>query len=293
MALVKPPLKVIGGITFRAFRAQKFAEIVFCAVDGNEQVRGYGALLMNHLKDYVIADLGVDYFLTYADNFAIGYFKKQGFTTDITMEKRLWMGYIKDYEGGTLMQWTVIPKVVYLKAGQIIEAQRKAIRDKIRATASEPLVVSGKRAFPDESVTSISAEEIPGMAEMGWTKEMLKRLGENKSAKIHGPLYGPLKIVVEEMKTNPNAWPFVEPVSGVPDYYTIIKEPMDVSTLATCVENDEYQTVEAFVKDASKIFHNCKIYNEEGTLYVKTAIKFEKWFKERIRTLKSELLYIV
>jgi len=28
----------------------------------------------------------------------------QGFTTEITLEKPIWMGYIKDYEGGTLMQ---------------------------------------------------------------------------------------------------------------------------------------------------------------------------------------------
>ncbi|ORY51599.1 acyl-CoA N-acyltransferase [Rhizoclosmatium globosum] len=290
MALIKPPLKVVAGITYRAFLDRRFAEIVFCAVSSTEQVRGYGALLMNHVKDYVISALGVQYFLTYADNFAIGYFKKQGFTTDITLDKSVWVGYIKDYEGGTLMQWTVIPKVVYLRASDIIEAQRKAVRDKIRATAEqEPRTHSGERAFGDQ--VSIPAENIPGMAEIGWTQDMLRRLGENKAAKMHGPLYGPLKIVVEEMRQNANAWPFVEPVSGVADYYDIIKEPMDISTLGALVENDEYQTVDHFVKDASKIFHNCKIYNEEGTNYVKCAIKLEKWFKERIKTLKADLLY--
>lgn len=41
------------------------------------------------------------HFLTYADNYAVGYFQKQGFTKEITLDKSLWMGYIKDYEGGT------------------------------------------------------------------------------------------------------------------------------------------------------------------------------------------------
>ncbi|KAJ3247970.1 histone acetyltransferase [Chytriomyces hyalinus] len=316
MALVKPPLKVLAGITYRLFGpGRKMAEIVFCAVSSTEQVRGYGARLMSHVKDYVVSQLGIEYFLTYADNFAIGYFKKQGFTTEITLDKKEWMGYIKDYEGGTLMQafirislsmsififaadklcefqWTVVPKVVYLKAPEIIEAQRKAIRDKIRATASEAKVYSGKALFPP-GVTSVPIQTIPGLAEIGWTPEMLKRLGENKPTKIHGPLYGPLKIVVEEMRTNANAWPFVEPVSGVPDYYEIIKEPMDISTLGSCVENDDYATIDHFVKDASKIFHNCRIYNEEGTNYVKCANKLEKWFKERIKTLRAELhIYI-
>ncbi|KAJ3030622.1 UNVERIFIED_CONTAM: histone acetyltransferase [Siphonaria sp. JEL0065] len=295
MALVKTghtPAKVVAGISYRPFLDRRFAEIVFCAVSSTEQVRGYGARLMSHTKDHVVSVLGIQYFLTYADNFAIGYFKKQGFTTDITLDKSVWMGYIKDYEGGTLMQWTVIPKVEYLRAGEIIEVQRKAVRDRIRATASEAKIHSGAAAFQNGAVTAIAAEDIPGMEEIGWTREMLKRLGENKVAKMHSQLYGPLKIVVEEMRTNANAWPFVEPVSGVADYYDIIKEPMDISTLATNVENDMYPTVDAFVKDANKIFHNCKIYNEDGTNYVKCAIKLEKWLKERVKTLKADLLYI-
>lgn len=40
--------------------------------------QGYGSHLMNHLKDHVRrAHPGVEHFLTYADNYAIGYFKKQ------------------------------------------------------------------------------------------------------------------------------------------------------------------------------------------------------------------------
>lgn len=59
---------------------------------------------MSHLKDHVKSALDVEHFLTYADNYAIGYFKKQGFTTDITLDRSVWVGYIKDYEGGTIMQ---------------------------------------------------------------------------------------------------------------------------------------------------------------------------------------------
>jgi histone acetyltransferase len=38
--------------------------------------QGYGTHLMNHLKAYTVGK-GVHHFLTYADNFATGYFKKQ------------------------------------------------------------------------------------------------------------------------------------------------------------------------------------------------------------------------
>jgi histone acetyltransferase len=67
MAIVKHPLEVVGyvkvsscigisadilarGITYRPFKGRKFAEIVFCAISSDQQVKGYGAHLMSHLK---------------------------------------------------------------------------------------------------------------------------------------------------------------------------------------------------------------------------------------------------
>ncbi len=53
----------------------------------------------------------VEYLLTYADNFAIGYFKKQGFSKEIRMPPERWKGFIKDYDGGTLMECFIHPKI--------------------------------------------------------------------------------------------------------------------------------------------------------------------------------------
>jgi histone acetyltransferase len=35
---------------------QRFGEIAFCAISGSEQVKGYGTLLLNHLKTHVQKD---------------------------------------------------------------------------------------------------------------------------------------------------------------------------------------------------------------------------------------------
>jgi histone acetyltransferase len=67
---------VIGGICFRPHLKQQFAEITFCAVTANEQVKGYGTRAMAHLKK-VAKEKALSHLLTYADNYAIGYFKKQ------------------------------------------------------------------------------------------------------------------------------------------------------------------------------------------------------------------------
>ena len=74
-----------------------------CAITATEQVKGYGTRLMNHLKEHVKTE-DIHYFLTYADNYAIGYFKKQGFSKQISQPRDRWFGFIKDYDGGTLME---------------------------------------------------------------------------------------------------------------------------------------------------------------------------------------------
>ena len=48
------------------------AEIAFLAVTATEQVRGFGTRLMNIYKD-LMRKKGIQYLLTYADNYAIGY----------------------------------------------------------------------------------------------------------------------------------------------------------------------------------------------------------------------------
>lgn len=129
LALIKKN-RPIGGICFRTFASQGFTEIVFCAVTGNEQVKGYGTHLMNHLKDYSTQQ-GIKHFLTYADEFAIGYFKKQGFSKDIKVARPVYAGYIKEYEGATLMHCELHPSIVYTQFSSVLRKQKEIIKELI------------------------------------------------------------------------------------------------------------------------------------------------------------------
>jgi N-acetylglutamate synthase-like GNAT family acetyltransferase len=163
MCLVRKPGTVLGGICYKPFFERKFAEIVFCAITGTEQVKGYGSHLMNHLKDHVRSTGDLRYFLTYADNYAIGYFRKQGFTTDVTLDKAIWMGYIKDYEGGTIMQCTMVPKVKYLDVYKILSLQKHALYEKIFFTSKSNFVYPGLTAFAENEGNAIDPMSIPGV----------------------------------------------------------------------------------------------------------------------------------
>ncbi|WFD44798.1 histone acetyltransferase [Malassezia psittaci] len=258
MAIVKRGLQVVGGITYRPFPHREFAEIVFCAIASTEQVKGYGSHLMNHLKDHVKNVSPVRHFLTYADNYAIGYFKKQGFTKEITLPRSVWVGYIKDYEGGTLMQCTMLPRIRYLEVQDFLTSQRRLLQSKIRSFSKSHIVYPGLDVFKKpKSKTAQSSDhfelvvqpnEVAGLRDTGWTPEMDELSRRSK----RGPQFTTMRHILVELNGHASAWPFVVPVNAndVPDYYTVIKNPMDLSTMEAKLENNQYETVEDMVNDA-------------------------------------------
>jgi len=282
MAIVKKPLEVVGGITYRPFKGRHFAEIVFCAISSDQQVKGYGAHLMSHLKDYVKATSDVMHFLTYADNYAIGYFKKQGFTKDITLDRQKWMGYIKDYEGGTIMQCSMIPRIRYLEAARMLARQKEAVHAKIRANSKSHIVHLPPKAFRN-GPTKIDPSSISAIKEAGWSPEMDELARQPK----HGPHYAQLLHLLNEMQNHQSAWPFQKPVNPeeVPDYYNVITEAMDLETMEKRLDEDAYGTPEEFIRDAKLIFNNCRRYNNETTSYWKNANKLEKFMNSKLREI--------
>ncbi|PWN46396.1 Bromodomain-domain-containing protein [Ceraceosorus guamensis] len=318
MAIVKRGLQVVGGITYRPFEQKRFAEIVFCAISSTEQVKGYGNHLMNHVKDYVKDSSEVMHFLTYADNYAIGYFKKQGFTKEITLPRSQWVGYIKDYEGGTLMQCSMVPRVRYLGVTDLLAQQRRMILQKIRQISRSHIVHKGLDVFRkkhDEDLSKREAEEssededvplansnhastsspsasskrkkfavdpaeVPGLKESAWTPEM----DEISRRPKRGPHHALMRHVLVELNNHHAAWPFTAPVdaASVHDYYSVIKQPMDLSTMETKLENNAYATVEDLTADFRLVAANCRQYNGPSNSYTKLVNTLEKHFDREI-----------
>uniref|UniRef100_A0A8C7PDW2 histone acetyltransferase n=1 Tax=Oncorhynchus mykiss TaxID=8022 RepID=A0A8C7PDW2_ONCMY len=271
--------RVIGGICFRMFPSQSFTEIVFCAVTSNEQVKGYGTHLMNHLKEYHIKH-DILNFLTYADEYAIGYFKKQGFSKDIKVPMAKYLGYIKDYEGATLMGCELNPSIPYTEFSVIIKKQKEIIKKLIeRKQAQIRKVYPGLSCFK-EGVRQIPIESIPGIRETGW-----KPVGKGKELKDPDQLYSTLKTILQHVKSHQNAWPFMEPVkkTEAPGYYQVIRFPMDLKTMSERLKSRYYTTRKLFMADMQRIFTNCREYNPPESEYYKCANLLEKFFYTKIK----------
>ncbi|WAQ83038.1 hypothetical protein PtA15_3A404 [Puccinia triticina] len=281
LAIVKRGLDVVGGITYRAFESRGFAEIVFCAIRASEQVKGYGSHLMNHLKDHVKQSTTCMHFLTYADNYAIGYFKKQGFSKDVILDKSVWMGYIKDYEGATVMHCAMLPRIKYLEASIILEKQKQAIMSKIKLISQSHVVHKGLDVFRQPRVQPVNPADVPGLKEIGWNPELDQLTRKPQRLACHNIIHH----LLTSLQSHPSAWPFTKPINKdeVTDYYAVIKTPMDLETIEVKLENNLYLGLDQFLADCKLIFENCRTYNPEGSNYVKNANRLEKFLKDRVK----------
>ncbi|XP_022667321.1 histone acetyltransferase KAT2A-like isoform X2 [Varroa jacobsoni] len=269
LALIKDN-NVIGGICFRMFPSQGFTEIVFCAVTSSEQVKGYGTHLMNHLKDYHVKH-NINYFLTYADEFATGYFKKQGFSKEISLAKSAYLGYIKDYEGATLMECALDPRIVYTEFTHVIRQQKLMVKALIAQQQKTVRSYPGLTCFKD-GVKHIPVEQISGLCEAGW-KPPEGFFAENVDSQ--------LRSILNHMKAYPAAWPFLKPVEKheAPDYHEYIKYPMDLRTINERLKNKYYLNKRIFYADMMRIFDNCRTYNSPETEYYRCANSCERFFQ--------------
>lgn len=93
-----------------------------------------------------------------------------------------------------------------------------------------------------------------------------------------------LTKVFEGMENYNQAAEFLAPVDYValnlPDYPTIIKNPMDLGTAKNKLLKGEYDTFEDLLKDIDLIWTNCRTYNLPGSEIVKMANHCEKNFKK-------------
>jgi len=286
---------VIGGITYRPFWRQAMGEIAFCAVSANEQVKGYGTRLMNHLKEYVCDKEAMTHLITFADNNAVGYFQKQGFTKDVMMEREKWVGYIKEYDGGTIMECHLSAQVSYTEFPAMIRKQRAAVDAKVRELSNAHVVYPGLVHFsapagPGGVRKPIPAEHIPGLQEAGWEPPGLPRyrlLHPNcgDGTPSYDNLNKFMRALVNLTTNHADVWPFLEAVSAeeVPDYYDVVKDPISMEVINARVDSGEYYaTLEMFAADHRLMFNNCRLYNAPDTVFFKCATRLEGFFEAKV-----------
>ncbi|TIA32725.1 hypothetical protein D6C78_08043 [Aureobasidium pullulans] len=112
------------------------------------------------------------------------------------------------------------------------------------------------------------------------------------------------KYVIQTLldSTDEHVVPFQKPVDAeaenVPDYHSIIKRPMDLSTMLHKLRNDEYPSPQEPGKDFLLIANNCFRYNRPDSDVYQNGVKFQaayermwydggRWIQEQAARLYS------
>ncbi|XP_039715318.1 nucleosome-remodeling factor subunit BPTF isoform X16 [Pteropus medius] len=101
--------------------------------------------------------------------------------------------------------------------------------------------------------------------------------------------YEGLKRVLRSLQAHKMAWPFLEPVdpNDAPDYYGVIKEPMDLATMEERIQRRYYEKLTEFVADMTKIFDNCRYYNPSDSPFYQCAEVLESFFVQKLKGFKA------
>ncbi|KAM9473312.1 nucleosome-remodeling factor subunit BPTF-like isoform 10-T10 [Salvelinus alpinus] len=101
--------------------------------------------------------------------------------------------------------------------------------------------------------------------------------------------YEGLRRILRSLQAHKMAWPFLEPVdpNDAPDYYGVIKEPMDLSTMEDRLQKRYYNKLTEFVADMTKVFDNCRYYNPNDTPFFQCAEVLESFFVQKLKGFKA------
>ncbi|PNJ55389.1 BRDT isoform 2 [Pongo abelii] len=117
-------------------------------------------------------------------------------------------------------------------------------------------------------------------------------INTKKNGRLTNQLQYLQKVVLKDLWKHSFSWPFQRPVDAVklklPDYYTIIKNPMDLNTIKKRLENKYYAKASECIEDFNTMFSNCYLYNKPGDDIVLMAQTLEKLFMQKLSQMPQE-----
>lgn len=98
--------------------------------------------------------------------------------------------------------------------------------------------------------------------------------------------------ILKSLTSHRYSWVFGKPVDpvalNIPDYFSIISEPMDLGTIKSKLEKNMYSGIEEFASDVRLTFSNAMTYNPPGNDVHLMAMELKKSFERRWKDLDKK-----
>ena len=166
-----------------------------------------------------------------------------------------------------------------------IQAPKKYILVKIRENGDKtPLTEEEYSKFVDEN---------PEVFQLLNNKENLQKMVDeinDEDLKMNDSWEKIAKKLMNTLWKYKDADLFHRPVDpeelNIPDYFNIIKNPMDFSTIKRKLANFTYTNLEEFHKDMTLVFDNCYTYNGRKTVIGEICTKIKNEYERLFQELK-------
>ncbi|XP_071497309.1 CREB-binding protein-like [Diadema antillarum] len=159
------------------------------------------------------------------------------------------------------------------------------------ATSSSGANASSNRSNKAKPITLFSSKE----PENNLVKSSVK-IPKAKMTFKPDELRQALMPTLEKLyRQNPESLPFRQPVDPqnlqIPDYFDIIKHPMDLSTIKNKLDTGQYIDPWQFVDDVWLMFDNAWLYNRKTSCVYKYCTKLAEVFKQEIDPVMQKFGY--
>lgn len=100
--------------------------------------------------------------------------------------------------------------------------------------------------------------------------------------------------LLKQLMKHKRAYAFNQPVDpvafNIPDYFDVIKRPMDLGTVNEKLNQDRYPTFQSVLDDIELIFYNCYLYNNITDPVCQDAKKLEEYYHKQLRKGPANLV---
>ncbi|XP_073006556.1 transcription factor GTE3, chloroplastic-like [Typha latifolia] len=136
-----------------------------------------------------------------------------------------------------------------------------------------------KRAQPTSDSSSHKKSKIDGNA--------------NADGSVCDPALKKCAVILGKLMKHKYAWIFNEPVDvqclGLYDYYSVIRQPMDLGTIKTRLDKNRYSSPAEFAHDVRLTFRNAMTYNDRAHEVHIIARQLLNMFEKQWSAVKARL----
>ena len=154
---------------------------------------------------------------------------------------------------------------------------------------------NGEKTPLNEEEYSKFVDENPEVFQLLNNKENLQKMVDeinDEDLKMHDSWEKIAKKLMNNLWKHKDAELFHKPVDpeelNIPDYFNIIKNPMDFSTIKKKLSNCTYSNLKEFVNDMTLVFENCYTYNGRKTMIGDMCTRVKKEYDKLFEDLKLD-----